>query len=661
MIMNTANRFILILGITLAGTTALFGCTPSPSEIKTPPTTTGNETRKLNETNPIDSKSPVSNSTTCNQTPAIAYADATTQKVSEIARAVTVCITSQTPGSGVIIKRQGNVYTILTAAHVVATEDKYKVVAPDGKQYAIDYKTIKRFPDKIDLAILQFTSDQEYRVVEIGDSTKAVAGTPSYVAGFPLQSAESTIQHYRFSDGQISANAAHPLEEGYALAYWNDTFSGMSGGPLLDKQGRLIGIHGQSKVDADLVENKGINPNTGIKFGLNLAIPIHTFLSLIAKIEPGLEFQPMDAVIVPSQQTADDVFVQGFDKEIAGNRQGAIADYDKAIRLNPNYAFAYFNRGNSRYNLEDKKGAIADYDQAIRLNPNFASAYNNRGIARFALGDKKGAITDYDQAIRLNPNFAFAYSNRGLARSDLGDKKGAIADNDQAIRLNPNYAIAYYNRGNDRYRLGDKKGAIADYDQAIRLNPNYAKAYSNRGLARSNLGDKKGAIADYDQAIRINPNYADAYYNRGNDRSALGDKKGAIADFDQAIRINPNFADAYSNRGIARSALGDKKGAIADFDQAIRINPNGAKAYNNRGGVRLVLGDKKGAIADFDQAIRSNPNHANAYLNRGVIHFKLGDKQGAIADLQKSADLYQAQGNQAGYQQAVSILGQINC
>ncbi|WP_019502863.1 tetratricopeptide repeat-containing serine protease family protein [Pseudanabaena sp. PCC 6802] len=532
----------LLFALTLVSAITLNSCTTQQP--------TSSTTSSVKESASVDIPS------SCSHGAPIAYTGSTVQKVSEIARAVTVCITSQTPGSGVIIKRHGNVYTVLTAAHVVATEDKYKLVAPDGNQYAVEYSKIKRFPDKIDLAILQFTSDKDYRVVEIGDSQKAVIGTPSYVAGFPLQSAESTIQNYRFSDGQISANAVHPLEKGYALAYYNDTFSGMSGGPVLDEQGKLIGIHGQSKVRNNLIENKGINPETGDKRGLSLAIPIYTFLSLITQVEPVLEFQPVAAVAVSTQQTADDFFLQGLDKIIVGDQQGAIADYDQAIRLNPNYADAYFKRG-----------------------------YARSVIHKFDVREKIQAIVDYDQAIRLNPNYADVYNERGINRSALGDKQGAIADYDQAIRLNPNYASAYYNRGIDRFDLGDKQGAIADYDQAIRLNPNYASAYYNRGVARSALGDKKGAIADYDQAIRLNPNDADAYYNRGNARSALGDKKGAITDYGQAIRLNPNDAQAFGTRGLARSALGDNKGAISDLQKAADLY----QAQGDRDGYQRVI------------------------------------------------------------------------
>ena len=74
-------------------------------------------------------------------------------------------------------------------------------------------------------------------------------------------------------------------------------------------------------------------------------------------------------------------------------------------------------------------------DIAIRINPQYVEAYYNRGTAKSELGDKKGAIADYDMAIRINPQSANAYYNRGIAKSDLGDKKGAIADLNIAARL----------------------------------------------------------------------------------------------------------------------------------------------------------------------------------------------------------------------------------
>jgi tetratricopeptide (TPR) repeat protein len=63
---------------------------------------------------------------------------------------------------------------------------------------------------------------------------------------------------------------------------------------------------------------------------------------------------------------------------------------------------AYYNRGVNRYKLGDNQGAIADYDQVIRMNPNYAKAYYNRGIARAALGNNQGAIADLQKAASLH-------------------------------------------------------------------------------------------------------------------------------------------------------------------------------------------------------------------------------------------------------------------
>jgi tetratricopeptide (TPR) repeat protein len=575
-------------------------------------------------------------------------------EVGKIAKSITVLIDSKEPGSGVIVKRNGNTYTVLSARHVFKDpQAKYEIVTPDNQRYSLNYSSVKKLPN-IDLAVVEFTSNQTYGVAKIGNSDLATEGKAAYVAGFPKTSAAINRSIYNFTDGRITANASRPLEDGYALVYSNNTLPGMSGGPVLNENGELVAIHGRA--DTRAAESSSINQDIQIaKTGFNLGIPINTSLRLLASSQVDLGVK-VPSVPVATGPKADDFFIQGGDKYQKGDYQGAVAAYNQAIQLNPNYAEAYNNRGNARDELGDKQGAIADFNEALRINPNDAYAYYNRGLTRSELGDKQGAIADFNEALRINPNYAYAYYNRGLTRSELGDKQGAIADYNQALRINPNDANAYNNRGVARSKLGDKQGAIADYNQALRINPNDANAYNNRGVARSKLGDKQGAIADYNQALRINPNLAEAYHNRGATRDDLGDKQGAITDYSQALRINPNYAGAYSNRGLARYELGDKQGAIADYNQALRINPNDANAYNNRGVARSKLGDKQGAIADYNQALRINPNDAAAYNNRGATRDNLGDRQGAIQDYQKAADLFQQQGDRANYQNALKNL-----
>ena len=81
----------------------------------------------------------------------------------------------------------------------------------------------------------------------------------------------------------------------------------------------------------------------------------------------------------------------------------AIADYDKAIKLTPKYAYAYYTRGNAHRNKGDYERAIADYDTAIKLKPKLTIAYNNRGVAYYDKVLYDRAIADYDTAIKLKP------------------------------------------------------------------------------------------------------------------------------------------------------------------------------------------------------------------------------------------------------------------
>ncbi len=558
--------------------------------------------------------------------PQVAKAICSNSQVDATAEKITVLIDSQEPGSGVIIKKEGNTYTVLTAYHVVKNRNfKYTIVTPDEQRYPLNYQTVKQLSNKIDLAVVQFTSDKDYQVAKLGNSDTLTRRTNVYVAGFPKATASVKLSIYDCRGGQVIANATQvTADNGYNLIYDNATLFGMSGGAVLNDQEEVIGIHGRGEESSDVDIDKINSSVATVKSGRNSGIPINTFLRLSAKSEVDVGVTPPPQKVATAPK-ADDFFIQGVDKQEKG----------------------------------DKQAAIDNYNQAIKINPNYAEAYNNRGNVRNDLGDKQAAIDDYNQAIKINPNDALAYNNRGLVREDLGDKQGAIDDYNQAIKMNPNLAGAYYNRGFARYDLGDKQAAIQDYNQALKINPNHAQAYINRGIARYDSGDKQGAIADYNQAIKINPNDDYAYYNRGNARSNLGDKQAAINDYNQALKINPNYAQAYNNRGIARSALGDKQAAIQDYNQAIKINPNNALAYNNRGNARSALGDKQGAITDFNQVININPKLAEPYYNRGNARLALGDKQGAISDLQQAANLFQQQGNLGAYQMTLENIRKI--
>jgi tetratricopeptide (TPR) repeat protein len=530
--------------------------------------------------------------------PAIAKSPA---EIEQIAKSVSVeMITGE--GSGVIVHRQGNIYTLVTNRHVVCGSGgcnksrlaaTYRLRTADRQVHQVSNGAVQLLKDSagnsLDLAIIQFRSNSSYPVAQVAEPGSLKVGAAVYTAGFPKD------RGFLFGSGQAHAVVNKRLvgdRGGYTVVYDAETLPGMSGGGAFDRDGRLVAVHGQGdryteNTQAKVVPSNAVKNNVGSKIGYNRGIPVRWVVqglgelgilvgnrSTLSQIRAG---NPTVAA------TADEFFIAGFNKLVepgedfqAGQRE-SLAQFSRAIALNSRYTIAYFLRAYVKDNLNDPQGALADYNQVISLNPKYAASYYNRGnLKKNKLNDPQGALADYNQAISLNPKYAGSYNNRGnLKYPKLNDPQGALADYNQALSLNPKYAEAYYNRGILKYpKLNDPQGALADYNKAIALNPKDANAYYNRGLLKyPKLNDPQGALADYNQAISLNPKYANAYNNRGNlKKDKLNDPQGVLADYNQAISLNPKYAEAYYNRGLLKyQKLNDRPGAISDFRAAARI------------------------------------------------------------------------------------------
>ena len=141
-----------------------------------------------------------------------------------------------------------------------------------------------------------------------------------------------------------------------------------------------------------------------------------------------------------SDASGEDLVNRGIEKAKGGDLDGAIADFDRAVKANPKDDAPYYNRAQAKRMKNDAAGAIADYTRAIELGSTNPAAYNNRGNARGETNDWDGAISDYTRAIELKPNYARAYYNRAVAKKAKGDATGAKADFNTAEKLDPELA-----------------------------------------------------------------------------------------------------------------------------------------------------------------------------------------------------------------------------
>jgi tetratricopeptide (TPR) repeat protein len=120
----------------------------------------------------------------------------------------------------------------------------------------------------------------------------------------------------------------------------------------------------------------------------------------------------------------------------------------------------------------DFKGALADLDRAIQIDPNYAKAYNSRGTVKMlGFKDYQGAALDINRALQIDPKLSAAYTNRGTLKAmESQDYQGALVEFNRAIQINPNDIDAYTNRAATKYRfLKDRAGGIADLQKAVKL------------------------------------------------------------------------------------------------------------------------------------------------------------------------------------------------
>ena len=248
--------------------------------------------------------------------------------------------------------------------------------------------------------------------------------------------------------------------------------------------------------------------------------------------------------------------------------------YDRAIKLDPTYAWAYHNRGFVYYKLGEYLLAIQNYDKALELNPALAMGYLNRGNVYVKKREYARAVRNFDAAIRLNPDFAQAYCNRGICRIHLGKDAKAAEDLNASLRLNPNSAIAHAALGSIHEFKLNVTEAKKHYDRAIELNPKYAWAYRHRGSLQFYFRDIPAAIRDYGKAIELEPGNALAHGGRASGYRRTGQYAKAIPDYAKAIALSKKpGVGLYRDRAECHMKLKQYRKAVADLSEAIRLKP----------------------------------------------------------------------------------------
>ncbi|MBD2039407.1 tetratricopeptide repeat protein [Microcoleus sp. FACHB-672] len=532
-------------------------------------------------------------------------------------------------GTGFFVAGEKNVCTVLTTRHVIGMSSQVQLQTHDLKVWGAN--KVRLFPNH-DLALVMFDSGSQhcsYKALELGNSESFKVGDNAYISGFAKKTDSGKIDKEFVASRVLSKE---DFADGYDISYSAMTPKEMSGSPVFDKIGKVVAVHGIGGLEASFLaahkaSKQPQKPPSKVNTNFDKAevspshskwaIPINIYLANVHKPSIG------DAASVRSAQ---EWLKLGHDFQPYQFEEDALAAYDKAIQIKPDFADAWLSRGFALSNLKRYEAAVTSYDKAIQMKSGFARAWFGRGWALYHLKRYEDAVASYDKAIQMKSNYGLALMFRGNALYDLKRYEDAVASYDKAIQINPNNADAWFKRGNALYDLKRYEDAVASYDKTFQVNSIVVVTalWFKQGNALYGLKRYKDAVAAYDKATQIQPQNADAWYNRGLALSSLKRYEDAVASYDKAIQIKSEFAVAWYNRGFALYDLKRYKDAVASFDKVIQITPNDAEAWNFRGMMLFMQGRNKEALESVEKALQINPNLQYAQELRKTILQQLG-------------------------------------
>jgi tetratricopeptide (TPR) repeat protein len=304
-----------------------------------------------------------------------------------------------------------------------------------------------------------------------------------------------------------------------------------------------------------------------------------------------------------TRPSADDYLLRAIDYERTEQRDKAIADYQKALEIDPDH--------NTARRFLAGLGGIPP--ESAKLPPGLCSGEADTTSHQQRI---KGCSEVIDSGALKGWTLKTAYCNRAYALTELGEYDRVIADSDALLKIDGNASCAYQNRGRAWYYKHDLDRAIADYTRAIEIEPKFLEAFASRGTAYHDRFEFDRAVADYDSALRIEPDDKDVQTWRANSLRLKQAYAGAIADMAQQIERIPENTERYRQRGEVYAARGELDRAIADFTTAAELEPNESSHLHARAKIHDLKGETNLAAADRAQARKREFNRLRSRLEQ---------------------------------------------
>jgi len=371
---------------------------------------------------------------------------------------------------------------------------------------------------------------------------------------------------------------------------------------------------------------------------------------------------------------------------VGGDVDAGLAEWEAVIAAHPTMSVPYLTRG--RWWLqqrEDPERAIADFERAVAIDPGNANAYRWRGRCLEVRGDVQRALANYRRAAALDPDNVDLQHAVATALTEHGVHDEALSAWTRLVAVEPKYVDFWAGLARARKLAGEHEAALAAYDRALEMAPDdddlrleraahmmehfppqqmagrvladlealaqrvpevaplAAPLHVERALAHAREERAQDAFDEATRAIELDPTLAKAWMIRGVYRTALDhDPALAIADMDRAVELAPDDAAAHFQRGTVLRWMDDMPGALAECDKAIACSPEVGQLYYERACLRLEAEEwpedcYEQNLADYDRALEKGYRDADVFMNKADTFAALGRLEASIATLDVAA------------------------
>ncbi len=240
-----------------------------------------------------------------------------------------------------------------------------------------------------------------------------------------------------------------------------------------------------------------------------------------------------------------------------GRIDEAMAQYHKALEIDPDCATAHYDFANALNDQGRFDEAVVEFQKAVEADPAFVLAHNNLGNALRRRGRLDEAIVEFQKTLELNPESVIAHNNLGNALRNGGRLDEAVAEFRKALEIDPDCMSAHYNLANALDSKGRSDEAIAEYQKALNIDPKSMMARNNLGNALAHRGRLEEAIAQFRAALEIDPNSVLLHNNLGLALIRSQQFDEAIVHFRKALEIKPDYEEARANLARALKMRGE--------------------------------------------------------------------------------------------------------